>query len=98
MKPILFSTPMVQAILKGQKSQTRRVVKPPKKCNAIPYPFPPGDILWVRETWQHTKILNLHPSDEDYGYMYRADGGDWEYIDGWSWKPSIFMPKEACRL
>ena len=96
-KPILFSTPMVQAILRRQKWQTRRVVKPPKKWTDTP-PFSPGDILWVRETWQHTKVLNLHPTDGCYGYVYRADAQPWEDYEGWKWKPSIFMPKEACRL
>src|SRR5690554_6919216 len=97
MKPILFSTPMVQAILRGQKLQTRRVMKQPKKWTDVP-PISPGDILWVRETWQHTKVLNLHPVDANYGYVYRADAQPWEDIEGWKWKPSIFMPKEACRL
>ena len=37
-KPILFSTPMIQAILNGQKSMTRRIIKPQpteEKCYGI---------------------------------------------------------------
>jgi hypothetical protein len=61
----------------------------------------PNNYLWVRETWQHTKILNLHPTDENYGYVYKAseEGNEFQNnIEYWIWKPSIYMPKEACRL
>lgn len=61
-RPILFSAPMVRAILEGRKTQTRRVVKDrhidaaPPACffqwlrERCPY-GQPGDRLWVRETW-----------------------------------------------
>lgn len=60
-----------------------------------------GDVLWVRETWQHTKCLNINPEDENYGYVYKASENGMDFannIEGWTWKPSIFMPREACRI
>ena len=58
-----------------------------------------GDIIWVRETWQITDFLN--PLDENYGYIYKAseNGLEWQHnMENWKWKPSIYMPKKACRL
>jgi hypothetical protein len=60
-RPIIFSGPMIQALLDGRKSQTRRIMKPNpgpifnyKTCSPKPIcPYGvPGDRLWVRETWR----------------------------------------------
>lgn len=126
--PILFSTPMVKALLNGNKTMTRRATgldkvnqspnnyyyqslffgetgretfANPATRDTVEVKCPygqPGDLLWVRESCQHTKILNLHPTDENYGFVYKADDQPWQDMEGWKWKPSIHMPKAAARF
>lgn len=80
-RPILFSAPMVRALLNGTKTQTRRAIKPEWwRCldpededdraaalKQCPYGAP-GDRLWVKETWCSAYARGC------FGVMFRADG------------------------
>ena len=57
-------------------------------------PYKPGDILYVRETW------DWDPDNEvAKPYYYKADGDlRPEGYKGMGWSPSIHMPKEAARI
>ena len=106
-RPILFSAPMVRALLAGTKTQTRRIIKPQHLAffnqdaaamlsdwNERPLPYgQPGDRLWVRETFGHFEC-NQHfkPGCNVY---YRADGNCLELEP---WRPSIHMPRWASRI
>lgn len=129
--PILFSTDMVQAILNGSKTKTRRVVNS-RNCTGFGIdktlldftciydnsPFgvkvpqkeygnddlklnwrgtsklgKKGDLLWVRENFGFHR-------DEDGDYVaFMADfAEDDSFRMDTKWKPSIHMPKAACRI
>lgn len=107
-RPILFSGPMVLAILDGRKTMTRRVVKPQpaKSCNVAsetacdllargcPYGAP-GDRLWVRETFALME-QRMSPPEMQGGVLFRAS---WTYLNTEPiWRPSIFMPRWASRI
>ena len=77
-KPILFTGENVRGILEDRKSMTRRIRF---KCE-------PGDLLYVRETWQYNPYG---------GIVYRATSGVVD-CDGRGWRPSIFMPRSESRL
>lgn len=70
----------------------------------------PGERLWVRETWyyDHSEVMSgpyLKPEDldisearDDGTLVYAADGLTPYETDQPVWKPSIHMPRWACRI
>jgi len=86
-KPILFSAPMVRAILDGSKTMTRRILKDKPR-------YAVGDLLWVRETFGYGHENNVEP-----GVYYRVTDPGWDAEKtGFRWRPSIHMPRAASRI
>ncbi|MEA2989299.1 MAG: hypothetical protein QOG83_2010, partial [Alphaproteobacteria bacterium] len=100
--PIIFSAPMVRALLDGRKTMTRRLAwslpgkagRRAKRKDQWPagmWPSSwqnrcPGDRLWVRETWAHVPV-NPHGW---IGAIYAADGEEAEDSVADTWE---FMGK-----
>jgi hypothetical protein len=108
-RPILFSGPMIRALLAGQKTQTRRVaigINPTllasgatheQIANAARCPYgQPGDRLWVREAWgQSARCRTLYRASEE---EWRAVAKEEQWVSMPAWKPSIHMPRWASRI
>jgi hypothetical protein len=101
-RPILFSAPMVRAIIEGRKTMTRRLVKnlatawsftegDPSVGDYLKCPYGKlGDRLWVRETW--CKWLG------DTEIIYKSDCESQSIAGKFTWKPSIHMNRAYSRI
>jgi len=109
---ILFSAPMVRAIIAGTKTQTRRVAKV-NDHDCKPGFITPNAGFVPRRVQDHAVYCPYgQPGDRLWvretwaladgrnslvPYLYRADGDSQPVLDG-RWRPSIHMPREASRI
>lgn len=107
MKSLPFSSEMVQAILAGTKTQTRRIVK-----NQFPQQ-PDGDSRCIesamyysdRKLFKHNAIIYVRETFAKVGdrIFYKADNNDIENAGlkgmyNFKWKPPRYMPQLSSRI
>lgn len=111
MKPILFNTQMVKAILEGRKTVTRRVIKP-QPVGAVHHVTGYKIDYWAEEkaTSTGTYLSQMKRPYQPGDILYVREtwakdpfGPGYIYPTeipgaGQKWKPSIHMPKDAARI
>ncbi|CAB4195682.1 hypothetical protein UFOVP1299_27 [uncultured Caudovirales phage] len=88
-RPIIFNEPMIRALAKGKKTQTRILVRHHLSKAVV------GDRLWVRETW-----ANFEGGRDELSFRATSTGAFLDWVEGEElrWIPSVHMPRWASRF
>lgn len=112
-RPIIFSTPMVRAILDGNKTVTRRVMKPQPIEEPSGNLYFNGNVYWRRHL--ESFVFQYAPyrvgdtlwvretwTEINGGVVHKANPDALEFFEAThiaaKWRPSIHMPKAAARI
>jgi hypothetical protein len=95
-RPILFQTEMVQAILSGQKTETRRIMKPQPKPWGYPIPIPVPKFLTALKEDAKNGYKIIYPTGPFAGHI--APQPRWEDGDKLWIKESFYDRADYSKL